>query len=178
MSNLKREETPMAKKLNYTPTIGSLLTPRPTKASDRRSWGIPVAGVWVPFFTATNATGESHLSTETLGYPVRLAKDGDGSIKLTKNGAPALRTVKELADQVRMVRENFQAGLLAHAEAVQKAMPEVYKAQADANAKAGRVVYELDKKALDEFLAEAEAQAQGNSETPADIPAEPELVAA
>ena len=164
----------MGKKLSYTPTIGSLLAPRPAKASDRRAWGIPVAGVWVPFWTATNASGETHISAETLGYPVRLAKDSDGKIKLGKTGTPMLRTVKELGDQVRLVRENFQAGLLAHAEAVARAIPDAYKAQADANEKAGQVVYNLDAKALADFLAEA----QGDKAEAAPITPEPELVAA
>ena len=155
--------------------ISSLFTPRPAKANDRRSWGIPVAGVWVPFFTATNANGETHLAAETLGYPVRLAKDSDGAIKLGKTGTPMLRTVKELGDQVRLVRENFQAGLVAHAESVARVIPEAYKAQVDANARAGKVVYDLDSKALADFVAEAQGD---NGTAPADIPAEPELVAA
>ena len=163
------------KNITRNPYISSLLTPRPQKASDRRSWGIPVAGVWVPFFTATNASGETHISNETLGYPVRLAKDSDGAIKLGKTGTPMLRTVKELGDQVRLVRENFQAGLVAHAESVQRDNPDAYKAQAEANAKAGQVVYALDKKALDDFIAEAQGD---NGEAPTEAPAEPELVAA
>ena len=135
-----------------------------------------MAGVWVPFFTATNANGETHISPETLGYPVRLAKDKDGSLRLKDDGAPMLRTVKELADQVRLVRENFQAGLVAHAESVARAIPDAYKAQGEANRKAGQVVYDLDAKALADFVAEAQGD---NAEAEAEAPAgEPVLAAA
>ena len=71
----------MTKKTNTnTPGyISALLQPRPERAADRRVWSIPVFGVWVPFFTATNTAGETHLSAEALGAPVRLAREKDGT---------------------------------------------------------------------------------------------------
>jgi hypothetical protein len=138
--------------------ISALLQPRPERTADRRSWSIPVFGVWVPFFTATNTEGQIRISAEGLGAPVRLAreKDSDGSVKFSKSGRPVLKLVKELGDQVKLVRENFQAGLISYAENVQKAMPDAYKAQAETARKKGEVIYQMDARVLAEALEVAE----------------------
>ena len=132
--------------------IAALLQPRPERTADRRSWSIPVFGVWVPFFTATNTEGQTHIAAEALGAPVRLVKDTDGSPKFGKSGRPVLRLVKEISDQVRLVRENFQAGLLSYAEGVMRAMPDAYKAQAEAARKKGEVIYQMETKVLTDAL--------------------------
>jgi hypothetical protein len=136
--------------------ISALLQPRPERTADRRSWNIPVFGVWVPFFTATNTEGQTHISHEALGAPVRLAKDSDGSVKFSKAGRPVLKLVKELGDQVKLVRENFQAGLLTYAENVQRAMPDAYKAQAENARKKGEAIYDMEAKVLNEALSVVE----------------------
>ncbi len=139
----------------------SLLKARPVKegASDRRSWGIPVFQVWVPFFTATNAKGESHISAEALGYPVRLAKDKDGSPKFsTTNGRPVLRVVKELSDSVRIVKENFIAELAAYPVAVKAQYPEEYAAQVAVAYAKGQALADKDIAVLQAY---AEAPAEG-----------------
>jgi hypothetical protein len=142
---------------NNTPGyITALLQPRPARATDRRAWSIPVFGVWVPFFTATNAEGQTHISAEALGAPVRLTKDSDGSVKFSKAGRPVLKLVKELGDQVKLVRENFQAGLLTYAENVQRAMPDAYKAQAENARKKGEAIYDMEAKVLNEALSVVE----------------------
>ena len=33
--------------------ISALVKPLPGRGTDRRAWSIPLAGVWIPFFTAT-----------------------------------------------------------------------------------------------------------------------------
>jgi len=162
--------------------IQALLQPRPERAADRKSWSIPVFGVWLPFFTATNVAGETHISQETLGAPVRLAREKDGTARIGENGRPVLRLVKELSDQVRMVRENFQAGLVAYAEGVARAMPDAYKAQVDAARKKGEVINKLEMKLLTDTL-DARAAKPADTETgegePTDgKPAEPVLVTA
>ena len=79
--------------------------------------------------------------------------------------------MKELADQIRIVRENFTAGLLSYAQSVQKAMPDEFKAQAEAAQKAGETIITQDTAALTAYFevlkakaaadqAEAEAQAE------------------
>src|SRR3990172_923337 len=102
----------MAKKTdtNTPGYIAALLQPRPERAADRKSWSIPVFGVWLPFFTATNVAGETHISQETLGAPVRLAREKDGAARMGDNGRPVLRLVKELSDQVRMCGRTSRQG--------------------------------------------------------------------
>lgn len=138
----------MPKKTDTPGYISALLQPRPQATADRRAWSIPVFGVWVPFFTATNTEGQTHISAEALGAPVRLAKDSDGSVKFGKSGRPVLKLVKELGDQVKLVRDNFTAGLVSYAEGVMRAMPDAYKAQAEAARKKGEAIYELEAKLL------------------------------
>ncbi|MDD4986305.1 MAG: hypothetical protein PHQ43_11060, partial [Dehalococcoidales bacterium] len=59
--------------------VSALLMPRAESKSDRRAWSIPLLGVWVPFFTATNAAGESAIPSEVLGAPIRLQRNKDGT---------------------------------------------------------------------------------------------------
>ena len=148
--------------------IHSLLQDRPQKgagAADRRAWSIPVFGVWVPFFTATNATGESHISAEALGYPVRLAKDTDGTPKFGKSGRPILRAVKELSDQVRIVRENFVSGLKLYADNVAKDMPTEYGAQVALAQAKGEFLAKKDITALEAYLAATRTPAEATVPT-------------
>ena len=153
----------MVKKVDYTsnPLISSLIKPCPKAEGDKRAWSIPVFGVWVPFYTAKNATGEAHISHEALGAPVRLAKDGDGSIKFTKSGRPALKLVKELADQVRIVKDNLVASLVTDTQNIRQAMPDAYKAQVEANQKAGEAIYRLEQMTLTNYL---ETKVEANAE--------------
>ena len=141
----------------------SLLKARPAKegATDRRSWGIPVFGVWVPFFTATNAAGESHISAESLGYPVRLAKDKDGTPKFADNGRPIVRVVKEISDSVRIIRENFVAELMAYPTSVKANYPDQYAAQVAVASTKGQAMADKDMAVLKAYIA---------ANTPAEAP--------
>lgn len=168
MRHTDESEVYMSKKSNSaTPVyIARLLQPRSQQAADRRVWSIPLGGVWLPFFTATNTAGETSIPAEALGAPLRLAKDKDGTPKLSASGRPVFRVVREIADQVRLVRENFAAGLLAYAEGVRKAMPDQYKAQVEATRQAGEPIVQKDMDDLDAYIkAMTEAQAPDESET-------------
>ncbi len=155
---------------NATPSyISALVKPLPGRGSDRRAWSIPLAGVWLPFFTATNTAGETAIEAEVLGAPLRLQHEKDGTPKFSQNGKPVIRIVKELADQIRIVRENFTAGLLSYAQSVQKAMPNEFKAQVEVAQKAGETIITQDTAALTAYFEvlkaraaadQAEAQAQ------------------
>jgi hypothetical protein len=141
-----------------TPYIQTLLQPRPTKATDRKSWSIPIFKTWVPFFHATNVAGETHIASEALGAPLRLAIGSDGAVKFSKSGRPVVKVVKELSDQVRLVRENFQASLEGYASTVAEQMPDEYKASYDKATKKGEKVYAREEKLLGEVLASTPAQ--------------------
>jgi hypothetical protein len=125
-------------KTNTPKYITALLQPIPGQATDRKVWSIPLAAVWQPFFTATNAAGETAVPADALGHPLRLAVEKDGTPKFSTSGRPVFRVAKELADQVRIVRDNFVAGLMAYTDTVSKGMAEQYKAQVEASIKAGQ----------------------------------------
>ena len=139
--------------------IQSLLMPNPKKASARRVWGIELELVWLPFFTATNTMGDSAIPADALGCPLRLGYEADGSVKFTKTGRPVTKVVKELADCVRMVKDNFTAGLLVYAGGVFKDNPEGYKAQIEQARIAGEPILSRDRANLDKALAEQREQA-------------------
>ena len=98
--------------------VKSLLMPNGKKPQGRKAWSIDLEMVWLPFFTATNTTGDTHLPPDALGAPLRLAYNPDGSVKFSKTGRPITKVAKDLADNVRMVRDNFSAGLVSYAEQV------------------------------------------------------------
>ena len=133
--------------------IDSLLVQRNNgKGRDRRVWGIPLEGIWLPFFLATNAEGKTAISAEALGAPLRLAKNADGSVKFSKTGRPIFRVAPEISNQVRVIRENFTAQLEAYANSVIGQKPEEYKAEVAKAQKAGRPIIEADAKALEEAI--------------------------
>lgn len=166
----------MAKKETPTPIKGtiditSLHKPLAEKTSDRKVWSIGLGLVWLPYFTATNATGVTSIPHDALGAPLRLAREKDGTPRFSQSGRPVLRVNKELSDQIKMIRENFAYGLMVYADQVQKAMPDAYKAQVAAAQKAGAPIVQKDGndlRAYVEALADAQAEANGEkTETPA-----------
>lgn len=139
--------------------IKSLLIPNPQKATARRVWGIELETVWLPFFTATNAQGDSAIPSDALGCPLRLGYMPDGSVKFTKTGRPVTKVVKELADCVRMVKDNFTSGLLAYAGQVYKDNPEGYKLQIEQSRVAGEPILSRDRANLSKAIEQAREQA-------------------
>ena len=99
----KRMETP-----NY---IKNLLKPTANKATSRKVWSIDLETVWLPFFTATNAMGDTAIPSDALGAPLRLAYNQDSSVKFSKSGKPIIKVAKDISDNVKMVRENFVISL-------------------------------------------------------------------
>ncbi|MDD4986222.1 MAG: hypothetical protein PHQ43_10635, partial [Dehalococcoidales bacterium] len=120
--------------------IKALTQPRPKAESGRKVWSIDLQYVWLPFFTATNTQGDTAIPHEAIGAPLRLAKDTDGSIRFNKTGRPVLKVAGELSEHIRMVRENFVAGLVGYAGQVMKAKPDEYKAEAEACHQAGEPI--------------------------------------
>jgi hypothetical protein len=127
----------MPKEITTPSYIKALIQPRPKSESGRKVWSIDLQYVWLPFFTATNVQGDTAIPHEAIGAPLRLAKDKDGSVKFNKAGRPVLRVAGELSEQIRMVRENFVAGLVSYSGQVMKAKPDEYKSEAEACHQAG-----------------------------------------
>jgi len=168
--------------------IKALLIPNGHKPKGRKVWSIDLETVWLPFYTATNTMGETHLSPDALGAPLRLAFDADGSVKFSKTGRPVVRVAKELSDNIRLVRENFSASLMNYAKGVIAENPDGYKEQIDIARQAGEPIVRKDNEKLQQALAKkveqelaeakAEAQAQAKAHTEAPKPKEKVLATA
>ena len=139
--------------------ISALVTPGPGAASGKKSWSVDVEQVWVPFFTATNAQGDTDISPETLGAPIRLAIDKAGVVRFTANGRPSMRIAPELTQQIRVVRENFIASLINYTGTVIEENGDAYKAQVERNQAAATPLLEQDSKMLQEELDRITARA-------------------
>jgi hypothetical protein len=155
-------------RMGDTPSyIKHLLIPNGKKPAGRRVWSIDLETVWIPFFTATNTMGDTCIPHDSLGAPLRLAYNPDGSVKFSKTGRPVTRVAKDLADSVRMVRDNFTAGLLSYTEGVITDNAEGYKAQVELARKAGEPIVKKDRANLDDALAKAMAEAIAEAEAKA-----------
>lgn len=165
--------------------IKSILVPNGSKPKARRVWGIDLELVWLPFYTAANANGDTHIPHDNLGCPLRLVYDADGSVKFTKKGTLVTRVAKELSDAINSAKGDFTAGLLNFANAVIADNPEGYKAQVELSRKAGEPILEKDRlnaanairqqveaamKAAKAEAAKAEAEAKAEAKTPVKEP--------
>jgi hypothetical protein len=140
--------------------ITALLAPSKGTRNSRRAWGIDVETVWIPFFTATNVKGATHLDDDLLGAPIRLAKTKDGEVRFDQNGRPRMRVAPELNAQITLVKENFVSGLVSYAGTVAEELPDAYREQVESAQKAGEVVMEQQSREVAD-AAEAEvAQTQ------------------
>jgi hypothetical protein len=152
--------------------IKALLRPNGSKPKGRKVWSVDLETVWLPFFTASNVTGDTHIPNEALGAPLRLAYQADGSVKFSNTGRPVIRVAKELQDNIKLVRENFVAGLTAFAQTVIDNQPDDYKAQVEASQQAGKPIVERDRLALDSALIEMAAQVAQQAEAQVQAQAE------
>jgi len=162
--------------------IKNLLMPNAKSPQGRRVWSIDLETVWLPFFTATNAMGDTAIPVDALGCPIRLAYDKDGSVKFSKTGRPVSRVAKPIADSVTLVRQNFVANLQDYAEQVATDRQEDYAKQVEMLQKAGQPIIAHDRAELDKAiqlqLEEAMRQAQEEAQEEAKTPEpEKELVA-
>ncbi len=137
--------------------IKSLLMPNGRKPTGRKVWSIDLELVWLPFFTATNVMGDTALPHDALGAPLRLAYAADGSVKFSKSGRPVTKVAKELADSVRLVRENFTANLVNYAGTVIAERAEEYRNHVELAQQAGKPIIDHDKAELEKAIAQAEA---------------------
>ena len=156
-----------------TPTyISNLLKPMPdNKTTDRKVWSVPLNGVWVPFFLATNTVGETAIAADALGAPLRLQREQDGTPRFGRTGKPVVRVVKDLAEQVKLVRENFIAGLINYAHSVRKAMPAEFDSQVKAAHEAGDPIAQKD---VADLTAYYEAVAEAARAAVHDVATEPD----
>ena len=139
--------------------IKSLLTPTTKQPQGRKVWSIDLQQVWLPFFTATNTMGDTAIPSEAIGCPLRLGYDKAGQVRFSQAGRPVIRIAKEIADNVRLVRENFTAGLQGYANMVITQNPEGYKAEVEKAREAGQPIVQKDKANLEQAIAKAMEEA-------------------
>ena len=165
--------------------IKSLLIPTTKQPRGRRVWSIDLEQVWLPFFTATNTMGDTAIPVDALGCPLRLGYDKTGAVRFSQSGRPVVRVAKDIADSVRLVRDNFTANLLNYAGSVIRDNGDGYKAQVALAKKAGEPIIQHDRlqlhlaveaKAKAEAVAQAEAVAKLEAEAVAKAEAEAEAV--
>lgn len=142
-------------KLSY---IKSLVQPNARKPQGRKLWSIDLETVLLPFFIATNASGVTDIANDSIGAPIRLGYDKDGSVKFNKNGRPVTTVVKEIRDNVTLLRENFVAGLMNFTAEVQKDKPAEVKAVIELARKAGDPIIQRDRLNLSSAIVERMAE--------------------
>jgi hypothetical protein len=160
-----------------TTFVKRLLMPVGQQKTSRKVWSIDLESVWIPVFTATNTEGCTAVPPDALGCPLRLGYAKDGSVRFSQSGKPVIRVAKELSDNVRMIRENFTATLLAHVDTVKAEMPAEYEAMQISCVNAGKAIAKVDS----ENLAKARAlrlEAMADKVEDEAVPAERELVPA
>jgi hypothetical protein len=150
----------MAETPNY---IRALLVPNGKKPAGKRVWSIDLETIWLPFFTATNTMGDTAIPSDALGAPVRLGYNQDGSVKFSKTGRPVLKVAKDIADSVRLIRENFATGLIVYATQVSADNPEGYKAQLELAREAGAPITAKDSAQLSKAIAQQVADAMAEA---------------
>jgi hypothetical protein len=122
--------------------------------------------------------GDTAIPSQAIGCPLRLGYDKTGAVRFSQAGRPVIRVAKEIADNVRLVRDNFTANLLNYAGAVIRDNADGYKAQVELARKAGEPIYQHDKNQLDIALkAKVEAEAKAQAEAEAEAVAKAEAVA-
>ena len=119
---------------------------------------------------------ETRIPHEALGAPLRLAVNSDGSVKFSKAGKPVIRVAKDISDSVKLVRENFVAGLQGYAHTVMTENTEAYKAEIAKSVEAGKPIIANDTRKLNEAMDKAVEQAIAHAEaeevkTPVPVPA-------
>ncbi|MDY6912058.1 MAG: hypothetical protein SVM79_06880 [Chloroflexota bacterium] len=153
--------------------IKTLLKPNGSKPKGRKVWSVDLETVWLPFFTATNVSGDTQIPNESLGAPLRLAYELDGSVKFSNSGRPVIRVAKELQDNIKLVRENFVAGLTSFTQSVIENQPDEYRTQVETSQQAGIPIVERDRQALDSALIEQAAKVAQEAEAQMEAEAKP-----
>jgi hypothetical protein len=153
------------KRMKNTPNFIKTLVKPNGKGAGRKVWSVDLETVWLPFFTATNTMGDTRIPHEALGAPLRLTYNPDGSVKFSKAGRPVIRVAKDISDNVKMVRENFIAGLQNYANGVITENTEAYKEQVKLASEAGAPIQAHDKEKLDEAMEKIVQQAINEADT-------------
>jgi uncharacterized protein (DUF2164 family) len=124
--------------------IKNLTKIQPKKEVKKNVWSIDLESVWLPFFTATNAMGDTAIPHEALGAPLRLSYNKDNSVKFAKSGKPIVKVAKDISQMVSSVKSNFIAGLQSYTTQVYENEVDKVKAEITVNLEAGKPIIDND----------------------------------
>jgi hypothetical protein len=162
---------------NVKASFQAMLAPS-SKPISRKAWGIDVATLWVPYFTAARAIGaldDVELPDDALGAPFRLRRDPDtNEVKFSRSGRPLFTVAPHLNDMVNRARDNYVAGLMEHTRMVMDERPEAYRDQVERQHKAGTPINAKEQDDLDlaTLALQEAAQAAALATALADVQAE------
>ncbi len=149
--------------------ITEMVKPNGKKTSERKVWSIGLESTLIPFFVATNATGRTKLDRDAIGSPLRLAYNDDNSVKFNKAGKPVIKVAKAISDQVKVMRENYIAGLQAFTHEIQQSDTDLYNSEATACLQAGKPIADRDQANLDKIKLAMENEAKIKAENDANL---------
>ncbi len=163
--------------------IKSLVMPgaksqKPTK----KVWGIDLDKVWIPFFVAENAQGDTDISREALGFPLRIQFDKSGDVRYSQSGRPIIRVAKELSQAININQQNYIATLVNHTSNVRANNSDAFNSEVKSIVAAGEYMSKVQSLALANAIkkreqAKAEAEAEAKAEAEAEAEAEAKLTA-
>jgi hypothetical protein len=145
-----------------------LFKPVEKKSQDRKVWGIGLSVYWLPFFTASNAAGETNLPPDVLGAPLRVRRDKNtNEPRIGSNGRPSFMVAEPLRLQIQKAQDNVIATLVDYTREKQELHPAEYASQVQMAAEAGAPIMVKDVADINDAfakLAEHEAVDQGAAE--------------
>lgn len=163
----------MTEVLSY---VSGLFAPIQSKPQGKKVWSIDLETFWLPLFHASNVNGDTAISNEVMGCPVRLALTKDGEVKFGSNGRIVTRVHKDITNQVQAYRQNMMALSMQYIEETKKAKPDEWKKAITLSQKAGQPVAERESKMAQDAIqarleaeeaeAKAQAEAQARDATP------------
>lgn len=141
----------------------SLVTPKAEKPKDRSLWSMPLNAVIIPFYTGQNVIGNTFISAEALGHPIRLNQDKDGNVRFNSKGMPTYGVCKELRTAVNALRDNIIGRMLKETDRIKDGAEtsQAYIEAVKASVKAGKPLKALEVVKLAQAI---EARSQSESE--------------
>lgn len=158
-------------------TFGSSLAPPPARSISKRAWGFDVGTFWVPVITAAKVEHNpavADVSDEAAGAYIVANRDKAGELRINSKGLYSRRIHPDIRRFVLCQQKAYEQAMLVKVGTVMDEQADAYKAQVEAQQRAGRPIVEQDEadiadydawvKAEAEFLAELKAKAKAETE--------------
>ena len=89
------------------PIVIQVINPNKTRLHNPKQTTIQLETTLLPFLKAAVALGVIHISEEALKNPVELAKNPDGSVKVSRSGRLVEKTNEEIKKYCKLLRDNL-----------------------------------------------------------------------